>query len=159
MALTFKKSWTVNGTPTAATSATIGIYDDTAGLQAVAAGTAMDSPSTGQYAYQFAAALPEHAYTATIVITYLGQTYTFNANSPAPAGSTAQGAERGEHDIERALRENAASAEMVSSAAGSVKSHPIPDQILAADREAVIRARRRGRIGAPLFPIVSEGAR
>ena len=62
-------------------------------------------------------------------------------------------------DIEKALEENATSAEQVSSAAGSVKSHPIPDQILAADRAAAIRARRRGFIGASFFPIISEGPR
>ena len=58
-----------------------------------------------------------------------------------------------------AIVDNATSAEQVSSAAGQQKSHPIPDQILAADRAAVIQARRRGRIGAPIFPITSEGPR
>lgn len=159
VALTFKKSWTVNGTPTEATSATIGIYDDTAGLQVLAPGTAMENPSTGQYLYKFLAALSEHSYTATIVVTYLGQTYTFTATAQAAPQTSEQGAGRAEPDLEKALRENAASAESVQSAAGSVKSHPIPDQILAADREAVMRARRRGHIGASPFRIISEGPR
>ena len=61
--------------------------------------------------------------------------------------------------IEEALTENATSAESVSSAAGMQKSHSIPDQILAADRAAVIAARRRGRLGSMPFPIHSEGPR
>jgi hypothetical protein len=159
VALTFNKSWLVNGVATAADSVTIGIYDDTAGLQVVAPGTAMASASTGQYSYAFTAALPEHSYTATIVVTYQGHTYTFNATAQATERKSEAERGREEYDIERALRENAASAESVQSAAGSVKSHPIPDQILAADREAVIRARRRGQIGAPLFSIMGEGPR
>jgi hypothetical protein len=119
----------------------------------------MANPSTGQYSYAFTSALPEHSYTATIVVTYNGQTYTFTATAQAASQTSEQGAGGREPDLEKALRENAASAESVQSAAGSVKSHPIPDQILAADREAVMRARRRGQIGAPLFTIMSEGPR
>ena len=96
MALTFEKSWTLNGTPTEATSATIGIYDDTSGLQVLAPGTAMENPSTGQYLYKFLAALSEHSYTATIVVTYLGQTYTFTATAQATESTGER--ERGERE-------------------------------------------------------------
>jgi hypothetical protein len=50
-------------------------------------------------------------------------------------------------DLAAAIAENAASAEMVQSAAGSQKSHPLPDQIAADQYLASKRAAQRGRPG------------
>jgi len=158
--LKFGKPWIVNGIATDAASVTIAIHDDTAGLQAVPAGTAMNHDATGQYSYTLATAVPEHAYTATIVVVYDGQTYTFQVTEPARGhDAPAQAAHQAMHDLNRAVAENAAGAMNVSSAAGSVTAHPLDKQILAADRQAAIEARRRGSPGFAVFRIGGDSNR
>ncbi len=152
MSLTFAKSWIVNGTAMNPDGGvTIGIYDDTAGLQVVAAGTAMTNMSPGEYRYTLTTALPQHAYTATIVVSFAGQTYSFTqaALPPPSEACPPQSAEGlgGPHDLGRAIAENAASAESVQSAAGTVKSHPLESQIKADQYLASKRAAQRGRSG------------
>ena len=147
--LKFKKTWLVNSVATNATAATIGIYDDTAGIQAVAAGTAMQNDAPGQYSYAFTTALREHAYTATVSIVYAGRTYTSNETAPATVhgDSPSQSRPGSLHDLSDAIAANAASAESVQSAAGSVKAHPLTDQIAADQYLASKRAAQRGRPG------------
>ena len=160
--LKFGKPWIVNGTATDATSVTIAVYDDTAGLQAVPAGTAMTHDATGQYSYTLTTAVPEHAYTATIIVVYDGQTYTYTVTEPARRGGE-QGAGSREperaRDLNRAILENASGAMKVSSAAGSVDSHPLESQIKVADRQAAIEARRRGSAGFGVFRIGGDTPR
>ena len=150
VSLTFKKSWKVNGTLVNATAAVIGILDDTTGLQVAPAGTAMQNSAPGEYCYTLRTALPEHAYTATIVVSYLGQSYTSTQTVPATNGrcrtdggnSPAQS-----QDLGQAIAENAMSAESVQSAAGSQKSHPLTEQIAADQYLASKRAAKRGLPG------------
>ena len=150
--LKFKKTWLVNSVATNATAATIGIYDDTAGIQAKAAGTAMQNDAPGQYSYAFTTALREHAYTATVSIVYAGRTYTSSETAPATVHGDAPGQSRPgslaqSHDLADAIAQNAASAESVQSAAGSVKSQPIESQIAADQYLASKAAARKGRSG------------
>ena len=158
--LIFGKSWLVNGIPTNADSVTIGIHDDTAGLQAVPSGTAMQNPSAGQYSYDLDTALREHAYTATILVVYDGQDYSFSETAAAhphhaePESHIGHHVGHAAHELNRAILENAAGAMNVTSAAGSVTAHPLDKQILAADRQAAIEARRRGSTGFATFRIV-----
>ena len=101
----------------------------------------------GEYCYTLRTALPEHAYTATIVVSYLGQSYTSTQTVPATNGrcrtdggnSPAQS-----QDLGQAIAENAMSAESVQSAAGSQKSHPLTEQIAADQYLASKRAAKRG---------------
>jgi len=160
--LTFSKTWIVDEVLTNADSVTIGIYDDTAGLQAVPAGTAMTNASAGQYSYEFDAEIAEHAYTATITVVYEGNTSTYTATSPASTSATcdaSEGLECHSHRLNRAVAENAAGALSVSSAAGSMQAHPLDKQILAADRQAAIEARRRGSPGFAVFRIGGDSPR
>jgi hypothetical protein len=158
--LKFGKPWVVNGIATDATSVTIAVYDDTAALQAVPAGTAMNHDATGQYSFTLATAVPEHAYTATITVVYDGQTYTYKVTEPARVHETpAQASHQAMHDLNRAIAENAAGAMNVSSAAGSVTAHPLDKQILVADRQAAIEARRRGAPGFAVFRIGGDSSR
>jgi hypothetical protein len=150
LALTFKKSWKVNGSLVNASSAAIGILDDTTGLQTVAAGTAMLNSAPGEYCYTLRTALPEHAYTATIVVSYLGQSYTSTQTVPATrtcATPAANPSLAQSQDLGQAIAENAMSAESVQSAAGSQKSHPLTEQIAADRYLASKRAAQRGRPG------------
>jgi hypothetical protein len=148
VSLTFKKSWKVNGTLVNATAAVIGILDDTTGLQAVAAGTAMLNSAPGEYCYTLRTALPEHAYTATIVVSYLGQSYTSTQTVPATDNGRCKGDSPAQsQDLGQAIAENAMSAESVQSAAGSQKSHPLESQIAADQYLASKRAAKRGLPG------------
>lgn len=157
LALTFGKTWLVNGTPANATSVTIAVYDDTAGLQAVPAGTAMQNTAPGQYSYTVPAAVREHAYTATIIVIFGGQTYT--SQETAPAMTRRQ--ERREEceglgavqDLGNAIAENAMGAESIQSAAGSMKAHPLESQIAADQYLASKRAAQRGRPGIRIMPL------
>jgi len=135
--LQFKRSWSVNGVPTNPTSVTIGILDLTAGLQVVPNGTAMPNaldgsgnPITGQFEYDLSSALPEHAYQATSIVTFMGQTFTKVdvAAAEAPRHLTHEPLA---HHLTRAIAENAAGAQSVSSAAGSLTAHSLLDQIAA----------------------------
>ena len=167
----FKRSWSVNGTPTNATSVTIGVLDVTTGLQAVPAGTAMPqavdhsgAPIIGRYEYPFPTALPEHDYQATIVLTFGSQTYTKQETACAdPPQHSA--AEPLAHDLSEAIAQNAAGAQSVSSAAGSLSAHSIGDQILADQYLATKAAMRSpgGAFGAlrpqKMIPPSSIGAR
>jgi len=158
--LKFGKPWIVNGIATDASSVTIAIYDDTASLQVVPAGTAMNHVATGQYSYALTTAVPEHAYTATITVVYDGQTYGYTVTEPASVRQApAQASHQAMHDLNRAVAENAAGALNVSSAAGSVTAHPLDKQILAADRQAAIEARRRGSPGFGVFRIGGDTPR
>jgi hypothetical protein len=75
--LTIRKTWNVNGVPTAPTSITIGVVQDNTGATIVAADTAMTAVATGVYEYTVPVVSGGTTYTATIVIVYGGQTYTF----------------------------------------------------------------------------------
>lgn len=155
----FKKTWLVNNTLTNATAVTIGIVDDTAGVQVVPVGTAMPNaqdhgtPIVGKYEYPIPAYLQEHAYTGTIVVSYGGQQYTSSETAPAegcreaPPGTPSPSRLAQSHDLSDAIAANAASAESVQSAAGSVKSHPLTDQIAADQYLASKRAAKRGLPG------------
>ena len=163
--LIFTQSWANNGTPTNATSVTIGVHDDTVNLQAVPAGTVMTNASAGEYSYSFATALPEHQYTATIIVTAGGRTYTFTEVRPA---KRLHGSEEGHHhhghDLGAAIAENAGGAASVSSAAGSVSAHSLQDQIAADQYLASRRAVNQGSAlnalrPARMIPPSSIGAR
>jgi hypothetical protein len=77
MQLTIRKTWTVNGVPTAPTSITLGIVQDNSHAQILANGTAMSAVATGIYEYTLASVDGGTTYTATIVVVYGGETYTF----------------------------------------------------------------------------------
>jgi len=74
--LTIQKTWNVNGVPTAVTAMTIGVVENDNGQTIVASGTAMTQVSTGVYQYTNLAVNGGTTYTATISVTYGGQTYT-----------------------------------------------------------------------------------
>ena len=159
--LKFKKVWTVNGVLTNATSVTIGVLDATTGIQVVPAGTAMpqasdwtQTPITGKYEFPLPAALPEHDYQATIVLVYGDQTYTSIATEYAdpPPNLTREPLAC---DLSRAIAENAAGAQNVSSPAGSVSTHSIGDQILA-DQYLAAKAAVQSRGGALKRPAAQE---
>jgi hypothetical protein len=75
MQLTIRKTWTVNGMPTAATAVTLGVVRDDTGATVLAAGTAMPAVATGVYEYTLTVD-GGTTYTATIGVTWNGQTYT-----------------------------------------------------------------------------------
>ncbi len=75
--LTIRKTWNVNGVPTAPTSITLGVVQDNSGATIVAAGTAMNPISTGVYEYTLAQVDGGTTYTATITVLYNNETYTF----------------------------------------------------------------------------------
>jgi hypothetical protein len=79
--LTIRKTWNVNGTLTNVASMTLGIVRDDTGAAVVAPGTAMSLVGTGVYEYTLSPADGGTTYTATIVATYSGQTYTFIVNA------------------------------------------------------------------------------
>jgi hypothetical protein len=151
----FKKTWLVNNTLTNATAVTIGIFDDTAGVQVVPVGTPMPNaldhgtPIAGKYEFPIPAYLQEHAYTGTIVVSYGGRNYTSTETAPATVEAAATPGPRlaQSQDLSEAIAANAASAESVQSAAGSVKSHPLTEQIAADQYLASKRAAQRGRPG------------
>jgi hypothetical protein len=157
----FKKTWLVNNALTNATAVTIGILDDTAGVQVVPPGTVMPNaldhtgtPIVGKYEFPIPAYLREHAYTVTIVVSYGGRQYTSSETAPATVhGEETPGPSRlaESHDLSAAIAANAASAESVQSAAGSVKAHPLTDQIAADQYLASKRAAQRGRPGIRIF--------
>ena len=137
--LVFTQSWAVGNVPTNATSATIGIHDDTANLQPVVAGTPMPAVSAGEYSYSFATALPEHQYTATIVLTYGGQTYTFTETRPPKrySGERGPGSEEQAPSLAGAIAENAASPR-----AYRVRPAPFPPTPCRPDRRRPIPRRQ-----------------
>jgi hypothetical protein len=81
MQLTIRKTWNVNGTPTAPASITLGIVQDNTGAQVVAAGTAMNQVAAGVYEYTLATVDGGTTYTATITVVYGGETYTFGVTA------------------------------------------------------------------------------
>ncbi|MEI8374812.1 MAG: hypothetical protein WCJ35_18465 [Planctomycetota bacterium] len=74
--LTVRKTWKVNGNPTAVTSMTLGIVRDDTGATVLAAGAAMPSVATGVYEKTLASVDGGTTYTATITTVYAGETYT-----------------------------------------------------------------------------------
>jgi hypothetical protein len=75
--LTIRKTWNVNGVPAAPESICLGIVQDNTGAQIVANGTAMTALATGVYQYTLDSVDGGTTYTATIVVAYGGETYTF----------------------------------------------------------------------------------
>jgi hypothetical protein len=75
--LTIRQTWNIKGIPTSPASITLGIVEDDNQAVVVAAGTAMTQVATGVYEYTAPAVNGGTTYTATIVVTYSGETYTF----------------------------------------------------------------------------------
>jgi hypothetical protein len=75
--LTIRKTWNVNGVPTDPDSMSLGIVEDDNQAVVVAAGTAMNRVAAGVYEYTLAPVAGNTTFTATIVVAYGGETYTF----------------------------------------------------------------------------------
>jgi hypothetical protein len=75
--LTIRKTWNVNGIPIDPTSITLGVVADDNQAVIVPPGTAMTQVATGVYEYTVSTVSGSTTYSATIVVTYNGQTYTF----------------------------------------------------------------------------------
>ena len=75
--LTVSQTWTLAGTPTNATTVTYGLVRNDNGATIVPPGTALPRTATGIYSATLAAVPLGTTYTAAIVVTYDGQTYTF----------------------------------------------------------------------------------
>lgn len=94
MAIKLRRTWTVEGVLTNATSVTlsnaagtIGVVRNDTGASVVAPGTAMPLISTGTYEYTFTEPAPELTYTAWIKIVYAGNTHYFEVDlvgAPVP---------------------------------------------------------------------------
>lgn len=75
--LTIRKTWNVNGVPTNPTSVTLGVVQDNSGAAVLDAGTVMPQIATGIYEYTLPAVDGGTTYTATVVVVYAAETYTF----------------------------------------------------------------------------------
>ena len=148
----FKRIWTVNGTPSNATSVTITVLDVSTGITVVPAGTPVPnalnetgSAIVGEYEYKLPAALPEHDYKGTIVLSYGTESFTkvVTAHADPPEH---RASEPLAHDLSQAIAQNAAGAQSVSSPAGSLAAHSIADQILA-DQYLATKAAMKSRGG------------
>jgi len=77
MAITVRKTFSVDGTPTDVTSFTIGVLRADTGATVVAAGTDMTHSGTGVYTYSFDEPTIELTYTVTYAVTYNSITTTW----------------------------------------------------------------------------------
>ena len=77
MAITVRKTFSVDGTPTDVTSFTIGVLRADTGATVVAAGTAMTHSGTGVYTYSFDEPTTGLTYTVTYAATYNSITTTW----------------------------------------------------------------------------------
>lgn len=86
--LTIRRTWKVEGVLTDVTSATISVVRDDTGASVVST-VAMTKISTGTYEHSFTEPVAGLDYTATVIVVYDGDTYTFEVNATGTSSTIA----------------------------------------------------------------------